>query len=217
MQEKGQIRNTTGINRHTLKFFTLLVYYQFTDSSCTKAIPTYHFNKTHLISYTSKKIQHHQNPSFFKPKPCRNQPSTYLVTNFIGYQRGWFPTRLWLQLPGTTLSNHLEVTFPQTFQETIPSLEAKGTPSKATPKKKMALRVINHHCRARGLVGIGRGVALKFPWSHSWLHTKKIKKPLGIPDHVLHSDQLQALVKLQLLHYSLRLSNDWWLGDKNWS
>ena len=124
-----------------------------------KPYSAYHFNKktSYIIHLKEKTFQHHQNPSFFKPKPYRDQPSTYFVTNFIGHQRGWFPTRLWLQSPGTTLSNHLEVTCPQTFQATIPSLEAKGTPSKATPNKKMALRVINHHCPARGLVGIGRG------------------------------------------------------------
>lgn len=167
-------------------------------------------NSSHILHF--KKKQHHQNPSFFKPKPSRNQPSTYLVTNFIGHQRGWFPTRLWLQSPGTTLSNYLEVTCPQTFQETIPSLEAKGTPLlKPPPKKNMVLIII---VLQGGWLGLAEGVALEFPWSHSWLHTKKIKKPLGIPDHVLHSDQLQALVKLQLLHYSLRLSNDWRLGDK---
>lgn len=74
MQEKGQIRNTTGINRHTLKFFTLLVYYQFTDSSCTKAIPAYHFNKTHLISYTSKKNNIIKTPASSSPNHLEINP-----------------------------------------------------------------------------------------------------------------------------------------------
>ena len=52
-------------------------------------LPTISTQKNHLISYTSKKtFQHHHNPSFFKPKPYRDQPSTYFVTNFIGHQRG---------------------------------------------------------------------------------------------------------------------------------
>lgn len=68
MQEKGQIRNTTGINRHTLKFFALLVY-QFSDSSCTKAIPAYHFNK--LILYPT--LQRKNLPTSSKPQPLQAQ------------------------------------------------------------------------------------------------------------------------------------------------